>query len=277
MIFKGIFSDISVSTASLPTELDGVTTRGVLWQIADGRLLLDVPSVARYLVESGRSITVDSAPDVTQSKIEYFLMMLPLAALVYQRGMLAFHAAVVSNEEGTVLLAGKSGSGKSTLLAFLLERGWQMMADDLAIVGLDGEGKPVVYPVAPGIALWPDSMKQLGIASNLLECCDANRREYTVPEHFDSTPRRLLGIYHITVNNKREVECEELAGGSRFQETGTMLYNSYVADVLCDRADYLQFVAALIKAVPYRTLRRPRDIWCLEALANHISSNFGVS
>lgn len=275
-MLTNLFSDISVSTASLPAKLDGSTAQGVLWQIAEGRLLLDVPSVARYLVEGGRSIRIDPAHDATQSKIEYFQMMLPLAALCYQRGMLAFHAAAVSNGKVSVLLAGKSGSGKSTLLAFLLQRGWQLMADDLAIVGLDGEGKPVVYPTAPGIALWADSLKQFGIDSDSLDFCDANRRQYSAPESFDSTPRPLQFIYHLNVHNKREVECEELTGSSCFQKTGAILYNSYVADVLCNRADYLQCVAALVQAVPYRNLCRPRDIWCLEALANHISSYSGV-
>jgi hypothetical protein len=272
--FPAILSDVSYSTASLPSELDGVTARGVLWQIAGDRFLLDVPAVARYLVEGGSSITIDPAPDVTPSKAEHYLMMLPLAALLYQRGMLAFHAAAVSNGEGVVLLSGNSGCGKSTLLAALLQRGWRMLADDLAMVGLNEDGQLIVYPTRSGIALWPDSLNKLGIASESLGYCDANRREFKIPEHFDSTPSRLRGIYRLTVHGKREVECEDLAGGARFQATGAMLYNSHVADALCNRSDYLCSVATLAQTVPYRDLRRPRDLWCVEALSNHIINNF---
>lgn len=276
MVLTDPIFNISVATSSLPTMLDGVTIQGVLWQIADGRFQLDVPDVARYLVEGGRSITVDPVPNVNPSKVEHFLRMLPLAALIYQRGLLAFHAAVVSNGDKVILISGKSGSGKSTLLAALLQRGWRMLADDLAIIGLDETGQVMVYPTQSGIALWQDSLVQLEIASESLERCDANRWELPTSEYFNSTPRPLTEIYHLTVHNKLDVECEEMAGSACFQATGAMLYNSYVADALCDRADYLRTVSSLARKVPYRDLRRPRNTWCLQALVNHITTNSGV-
>jgi len=265
-----LLSDVSVTTSPVPNALDGAIARGVLWQAAEGRFLLDVPDVARYLVETGRTVTIDPAPDVPARKIEHFLGLLPLAALLYQRGMLAFHAAAVSNGDGVVLLAGDSGSGKSTLLIAMLQLGWRMLADDLAIVGQDDQGQPMVYPTRPGIALWPVSLEQLGIKPDTLPLCDANRLEYSRPEQFEADPQPLRGIYHLSVHNKREVELEEMAGNAGFKATGAMLYNSHVADALCGRVDYLRCTASLAQSVAFHELKRPRGVWSVNALANRI-------
>src|SRR5579871_2989591 len=126
----------AVSTSAL-TE---VAMRGVLWQAAKDRFLLEVPSVARYLVEHGRRIAIAPTDGAAQADVVRFLRMAPLAALLYQRGVLVFHAAAATFGDEAVLLAGDSGAGKSALLARLVARGWTMLADDLAIVDCDAAG-----------------------------------------------------------------------------------------------------------------------------------------
>lgn len=265
-----LFSEIPVTTATLPIELDGIIARGLLWQAAEEQFLLNVPGVARYLVQTGSSIAIDAVANVPVRTVEYFLGMLPLAALLYQRGMLAFHAAALSNGESALLLAGDSGVGKSTLLAMLLQRGWRMLADDLAIVGLDKQGQPIVYPAKPGIALWSGSLEQLDIESDYLPLCDANRHEYSLPDQFETQPLPLRGIYHLSVHSKLDVWLKDIAASKRFHETGKMLYNSHVADALCSRADYLRCVAAIAGSVTYYELQRPRGVWSVDALADKI-------
>lgn len=264
-------TDCCISQAPLTAVLDVATIRGVLWQATPEQLLLDVPGVARYLAKGGKSITVDPAPDAPAERVSYFLGMLPLAALSYQRGMLAFHAAAVCNDKGALLLAGDSGSGKSTLLAALLKRGWRMLADDLAIVGLDKQGQPVVFPSAQGIALWPESLKKLAIDPGGLQSCDTNRYIFVPAERASGNPVPLRCMYRLGIHSKSGVEQEEPSGNARFRLIATMLYNSHVADAVCNKADYLRCAAAISRQAPIRILRRPRGQWSVEMLAEHIS------
>ena len=57
-----MLTDFQTQFAPFAAMLEGATARGVLWQAAPGRFLLDVPDVARYLVSGGAVITIDRTP-----------------------------------------------------------------------------------------------------------------------------------------------------------------------------------------------------------------------
>ncbi|MFZ4859320.1 MAG: hypothetical protein ACOYL3_23325 [Desulfuromonadaceae bacterium] len=265
--------DISITTAPVPTVLYGATSRGVLWQAAPGRFLLDLPDVARYLVEHGERITVEPAAGVSSDSVIRFGRMTPLAALLYQRGILAFHAAVVTNGTGALLLAGDSGSGKSTLLMALQQRGWIPVSDELAVVALNDKGALQLYPTFPECALWPETIRNFGRESEEFHHADANRLLVPFSEQHDTFPHLLRSIYWLGVQHKNEITRSELFGLDLFRGTGMMLYNSHVAAALLDRANYMRYVATLIKTVSVTRLLRPRGSWSVECLADLIEKD----
>jgi HprK-related kinase A len=61
---------------------------------------------------------------------------------------LMLHAGTVAHAGRGMILAGASGSGKSTLAAALMQRGWQLLSDEFALIRLsDGQLDPWVRPV----------------------------------------------------------------------------------------------------------------------------------
>lgn len=272
-MFPPFLSEITISRTSIPPRLDNAAASGVLWQAAAGRFLLEMPGVARYLVTEGTAVTIDQNPQADQETINYFLRMTPLAALLYQRGLVAFHAAAVANDQGAVLLTGDSWTGKSTLLAALLQRGWTVLADDLAAVTIDEQGRLVVLPTYSEIALWPDTLKKLGIASDSLPCCDANRYSLTLPEQFSAKTLTLRGVYCLNVHSKESVEIDRVAENMCYRAVGSFLYNSRIADVLMDRGAYLRCAASMAQSVPINNLWRPRNKWTVNALADLVAAN----
>ena len=137
-------------------DLADATHAGVLWRGRRGRLLLDIPEVARYLVSDGQLIEVEPVPGADAAEVRRFLRMTPAAALYLQRGIPVLHASVALTPGGcAVVLAGDSGAGKSVLLSALLHRGWRLLADDLAPVTLDEDRVPVALPTWPRIRQWP--------------------------------------------------------------------------------------------------------------------------
>ena len=271
-LLPDFLSSVSIKFAHIEAELGNAATRGVLWQAAEGRFLLNVPNVARYLVESGRTIIIDPLPGADVTTIERFLRMTPLAALLFQQGRLAFHAVAIANEHGAVVIAGDSGAGKSTLMTELLLRGWKMLADEPVAVDLDAQGHAMVYPAFTKIALWPDTIKKLGIASDALSFGDANRQEYSSPEQLIYNPQPLRALYYLYTHSKNNCELEALEGSKKFNVLGKLMYNSHIADAMCERVAYMRCAISISQSAPINLLRRPRDKWSVDELADMIST-----
>jgi hypothetical protein len=266
-------TDAQIEIGSTPAELDGATARGVLWQAAPGRFLLDVPKVARYFVERGHHISIDPASKASESQIQQFLRMTPLAALLYQRGSLVFHASAVANANGVILLAGDSGVGKSTLLTVLVQRGWQYLADELAVIKLDGREQPIVLSTFPEIVLWQTAVEKLKVSiPNVVNSAgnNLNRHAMSMLDQFITEPKPLRAICWLTVRNTHHLETREVIGADRFQALGTLSYNSHIADALLDRVAYFRQASAIVRSVPIHRIERPRGRWSVEELADFV-------
>lgn len=62
---------------------------------------------------------------------------------------LIIHAAVVEKDGVAAVLPAPPGSGKSTLCAALVNRGWRLLSDELALLGIDnGKIAPLPRPVS---------------------------------------------------------------------------------------------------------------------------------
>jgi hypothetical protein len=273
--FLDFLSDVQIHTALIPRELADTTARGVLWQAAPGRFLLQVPGVARYQVQDGHRITIDPVEQdgilSHDDEIIRFLHLTPLAALLYQRGMLAFHASALvpplregDRKGGAILLAGDSGAGKSTLLAALQQCGWTPLADDLAAVGLGKNDRPIVYPTLCDIRLWPDAKEKLKL-----------QETPEISENLgDLAAQPLRAIYWLSVHSWDNIEYVSLKGAERFEALGKLTYNSYIADALLDRAAYFRLAAAVTQSVSLHRLRRPRGRWSVEELVQKIEKEW---
>lgn len=256
-------ADVSITYTTVPVPLAGVRSRGVLWQAGPSRFLIDLPHVARFLVEDGTRITIDRAAAVDEAELRRFARMTPLAALLYQRGILALHAAaVVDPKGGAILIGGDSGAGKSTLLAALLKRGWHFLADGLAAVSLNDNGRPMVYPISPEVHLWPDVIERLTGDSGM-----AGRQSLLWEDHFATTAHPLQAIFRLLVH-KGEIELADITGTRMFNALTTLSYNSRIADALFDRAAFMDQAAAVTRMTSMHRLRRPLGRWCLDELAD---------
>ncbi len=262
-ILPRFMAGVEIKTASIPPLLKGATARGILWQAAPGRFLLDVPEVSQYLVEDGSLVTIEPVPQAGKDKVNRFFQMTPLAALLFQRGITAFHAAAAAGPQGAVLLAGDSCAGKSTLLVELLKRGWKMLSDDLSVVALNDNGTASALPTFPDVVLWRDTLDKFNI-----ENTGKYRQTVCMEEQFTNTPQRLKAICRLMVHNKNEIEISSTEGIGRFRFLTEILYNTRIADALLDRTAHMRTASALTQCVSMQTLLRPRGRWSSEELAD---------
>jgi HprK-related kinase A len=97
------------------------------------------PSVA---IE-GDYVLPDAAPLPLAMGLLAAEMGMNLQMALGQKNYLLLHAASVEKDGRALILTGESGAGKSTLAALLGERGWRLMGDEFALLGLeDGRLRP---------------------------------------------------------------------------------------------------------------------------------------
>ncbi len=266
------FGDIPVRQAAVPRVLEAAEAGGVLWQASHRSFLLQVPGVARFLVEGGELVTIDPSPGATDERIGYFLGLAPLAALACQRGWLALHAATVKIDGDAVLLAGDSGCGKSSLAVELTRRGATLLGDDLALVTRDTRGRARVAPGVPEAVLWTGSLENLGLSSQPPPPFFDHRHHVVFTEVANPEPIPVRAVFALSVYSSDPIVCHEPRGAARFRGLGRLLFNSHIADVLLDRGACLGGLSALAGSARFFQLKRPRGVWRAGELADMVAA-----
>jgi len=263
-------------------DLAAASHSGVLWRAAPGRLLLEVPDVARYLVSDGNLVEIERCGAAAAGEVRRFLRMTPTAALYLQRGTPVLHAAVAADPAGhAIVLAGGSSVGKSVLLAALVQRGWDLLADDLAPLTLDDAGVPVAVPTWPEIILWPDA--DGGGATWVADGADVtefgpsgSRRAVSLDARFVHEARPVKAIWWLGVHGFDPIEVHPVEGVSRFEALGAMAYHRRIAGALLDRSSYLTVAGTVSgSGITMRRLIRPRGRWTASELADIVEDGIG--
>ncbi len=270
-----ILNDVRIEYRAVQRNLEGATATGVLWQAAPGRFLLEAPGVARFLVTGGIEIAIDAEREAPSVRVAGFLRMAPLAALLYQRGILACHAAAVSAPGGAVLIAGVSAAGKSSVAASLVDRGCDFLADDLVGIDLDAEGRPVAHATEREIALWPDAVAQLFPAkrpewASPLDPSESGLQHFAVAGRSSAVPVPLRAVYYLASQESSVMRRQDSGSVSRFELVTRMCFNSRVADTLLDHTLFLRLAGAITCQVAVKHIVRSRVPWQAGSIADRI-------
>jgi hypothetical protein len=264
-MLNSLVAGVRIEAGQTPANLDNPTASGVLWQARRGEFLIDVPGAARYLVTGGDKVVFEKKPEAPPERAARFLGVAPLAALLYQRGVFACHAAGVATAKGAVLIAGNSGAGKSTLAAALVDRGCRLLADDIAAVEVNAAGWPTVRATESRIVLWPDAVAQI-FPRGLPGWWERD------PEPTPAVP--LCAIFLLSAGSR--IDCEEgTQPAARFELATRMVWNSRIADALLDRGMQLNAVGAIARQVPMKRLFRSKVRYEAGALADSIMEQWG--
>lgn len=153
---------VNILLGKVPEALAEPTFSNPTFTASHSELLMHLPGVAKYYVQDGERVTIEPAPGSSALDIRGYLLGTTFAILCHQRRLLPLHACAVRMGSGTVAFLGDSGAGKSTLAAFLVERGFPLVADDVCLLDPDAEPGARVIPVAPWLKLWRTSLDVLG-------------------------------------------------------------------------------------------------------------------
>lgn len=264
--------DVVIRCGPVPEALEAASAKGVSFQAARGRLLLQLDGVARYSVVDGRIVTVDPADRAAPEDIRTILLGTVLSALLYQRGLIPFHASAVRITAGAVLLGGRSGAGKSTLAAVLALRGYEVLADDVAAVTTAADGAAVVIPGPPQLWLWKDALVRLDIPSESLGRVRPGLDKHVWP----TEPRRspdpvpVVAYYQLQRHNQPTIELAPAHGMDRVRLLSGEVYRAAVGNALADQRTLFGVTTALSQDAHVVVLSRPNRLSLLDELADQV-------
>lgn len=210
--------DVTIRFGATPAALEDAEARGVCFQASANRFLLTLDTVGRYLVSEGREIVIERRPAADEGAVRLLLLASAFGALLHQRGVLPLHASAIATTNGAVAFLGDSGTGKSTLAAAFQRRGYRVLCDDIGVVALSSDRRPILYPGYPQIKLWSDALNRLGEEpQNGLRVRDGLEK-YGLRLHdaFHADPAPLRRLYILRLTNTEEFALTRLQGGEKF-------------------------------------------------------------
>lgn len=232
------------------------------------QLLLEVPDVARYLIENGNRITYQPLGDIDADSIRVFLLGSCFGALLFQRGLLVLHGNGVRVGDGCVICVGHSGAGKSTLAAALVQRGHALVADDVCAINARG----FIEPGFPRIKLWADTARQLGIDTQPLNRIrpDIEKFNWPLADSFCDTSLPVRAVYVLHRHNKDEFLLDEVSGMDRFQLLRNNSYRQRYMKGMQLQPEHLKLCSTLAQRARIARITRPQAGFQLDALVDTV-------
>ncbi|MGA7673660.1 MAG: hypothetical protein WCA78_01280 [Rhizomicrobium sp.] len=251
---------VSIRRAPVPTQLNDATATGPTWDMTADAFLLRVPRLARLLITSGRDIAVELEPDATERDASSFVLGAAFGILLHQRGALVLHGAAVANGGRAIAICGRSGAGKSTLAAALCRDGCSFVADDICVITLDEQLRPVVLPDGRQMKLWKESIDKLGLAPRQGSPVRETFEKYFIDSSSsNATPHGLSAIYVLREARPPLDACiESLALPDAMRMLDYQAYRPKFRARIGQKPDMLARSAATLNHAKVFQLIRPR-------------------
>lgn len=249
--------------------------KGLWSHDSTGVFRMNVPRVARYRVEKGAAIVVDPAGG-GDADVRTFLLGSVLAACLQQRGIVTLHASAVAVDGGAVLFAGGSGAGKSSLAAAFVERGYGLLADDVAGVVVDRERRATALPAFPRLRLWEDALDGPGGGTRTFTRVRDELEKYEVPvERFHADPLPVRAVFVLSSHGREAIETATLPPARAFESLVARTYRRRFMN-RAGRQGHFGTLAALAGQAAVVRAGRPGGLPCVGALADELERRLRV-
>jgi hypothetical protein len=257
---------VHIRLGAVPAALRAPLARAQSYEANDTEFLLRLPGVASYYVRNGVEILVEPAAGAAELDVRSYLMGSLFAALCHQRGLLPLHASAIGTSQGAVAFLGASGAGKSSIVAFLSQRGYPILADDICLVDPAAHHDRRVLPVAPWLKLWSATLDALGESSRGLPriFSDDDKYRYALqPEEASASLAEIILLYRS--ENDMETSFERLKPVHALHSVLDLTYQSWLVRAMGRTEQYFLRCGQALDGVRVTRMRRQWNFDAMES------------
>jgi hypothetical protein len=208
-----------------------------------------------------------------------------LGFLLRLRGLVCLHGSVVVIGGSAVVFIGAPGAGKSTTAAAFAQRGFAVLADDIAALE-EHAGVFRVFPAYPRVNLWPSSVQLLYGSADALPLIHSSGAQVEEAEkrflrlggtdqaRYQQRPLPLAAIYVLQPEQAQGPSRNEIiATISKKAAMIALVTHAYGTNVLDaqQRAKEFALLSQLVESVPVRNVFARRNGLTLNALCEAIT------
>lgn len=267
--------DVCIRYGEVPESLADATVINPQSQVAPDRFLLFRKSTARYLISAGREIVVQCDPGADPAAVQFYLLGTPLGALLHQRKLFPLHSNALVRDGGGVIVLGDRGSGKTTIAAFLLQRGFHVIADDICAISFGAGGEPVVPPGGTHLKVRDSAAAAIGLSTaDMKPVSGAMDGKYWLEPAGKTclNPVRLASIFTLSVSDVRQFTATPLAKMEAIDKLHRFTYRRKLIRDLNNKLSFLSFANAVASRVNAFQIGVPRERFCFEEIAVFIET-----
>ncbi len=240
-------------------------------QSAPSELWFEVPGVARFYVTDGQHICYEPEEDCDNQSLQLYLLGSCMGAILHQRGRIVLHGNALRSGDSAIVFAGVSGQGKSTLAGAFFQRGYEVLADDLAAVDENFD----VHPAYPQLKVWHDTANKLGIESTSLSRIRHQIQKYAYPleQGFCQEKLPIKAIYILNSHNEDRVDIRRVSGMQKFSLLKEHTYRFGHLEGFGLMTRHLKLCAQLAGHVDVFEIYRPSSGFKLDELVETVERN----
>ena len=222
----------------------------------------------------GRRVLCRNLSNMPLESFEAYLTNFAVSAALIQRGEEPLHSTVVEIGGRAIGLLGPSGAGKSTLALYLLDRGGELVTDDMLRVTIEGDDA-FAHPGPHRLKLFKEPVdRYLRSAPSAGRWSPAGEKLiYELGDPKKARPaRRLSALYQLgrsTSESDRGVTLEQLTGLELFKTISASTMNSRL-HTPARLARQFHFAERIASALPVYRLTYPRNFEVFSQVAEHI-------
>lgn len=265
-------ADIIIEIADLSKLWFQLANEKARLVVREGLFMFEIPNTALFCVQEGNRITVSPIEGCEESKIRLYLLGTCMGALLMQRKILPLHGSAVAIDGKAYAFVGDSGAGKSTLASAFLNRGYQLLTDDVIAVSLSRDNIPFVTPSYPQQKLWQESLKEFGMEASQYRPIYERETKYTVPvtSEFSTEPLPLAGVFELVKTESEDIELHRIQGLERLHTLFCHTYRNFLISRFGLREWHFSTSASFINQIDVFQLRRPTSSFTAHQLVSLI-------